>query len=56
MAENTGRVASIYLEDWQMRLIKDVGGEVCHIWDVPVEEKRIEHPAYGAHEPVDSNF
>ena len=37
MVENTARVVSIYLEDWQMRLIKDVKGEVCHIWDVPVE-------------------
>jgi hypothetical protein len=34
MVENTRRVVSIYLEDWRMRLIKDVRGETCHIWDV----------------------
>ena len=52
MVENTRRVVSIYLEDWQMRLIKDVRGDTCHIWDVPLEE--IAQPLYGVHEPVDS--
>jgi len=37
MVENTGRVVSIYLEDWQTRLIEDVTGKKAHIWQIPVE-------------------
>lgn len=51
MVENTKRVVSIYLEDWQMRLIKDVRGETCHILDVPVEEPIVY--MYGVHEKAD---
>jgi hypothetical protein len=38
MVENIGRMVLICLEDRQMRLIKDVRGEPCHIWEVPVEK------------------
>lgn len=47
----TPKVVSIYLEDWQMRLIKDVRGDVCHIWDIPVEDRKMV-PMYMVHEPV----
>jgi len=30
------RVVPIYLEDWQMRMVKDALGVDCHVWFVPV--------------------
>jgi hypothetical protein len=44
------KIVSIYLEDWQVRLIKDVSGQVCHIWDITVEVGPM--PLYGVHQPV----
>jgi len=41
----------LYLEDWQMRMVKDVLGTDCHIWLVPVESKPVleyEGPAAAA--------
>ena len=31
----------IYLEDWQMRMIKDFLGEVCDTYEVPLEDPTI---------------
>lgn len=31
------RVVPIYLEDWQMRMVKDALGIDCHVWFVPVD-------------------
>lgn len=30
------RFVPIYLEDWQMRMVKDALGVDCHVWFVPV--------------------
>ena len=28
---------AVYLEDWQMKMVKDVLGKDCHVWCVPTD-------------------
>lgn len=33
MAKVKGKVVTIYLTDWQIRMVKDVCGVECHVWE-----------------------
>jgi hypothetical protein len=49
MAAVRKKVFSMYLTDWQMRLVKDVSGVDCHRWDIPLEQDPVVR--YGIREP-----
>jgi hypothetical protein len=50
MKKNRDHAVSIYLEDWQMRLVKDVMGAEHTIWEIPIKEPTVYK--YGVNEPV----
>jgi hypothetical protein len=51
MAKAVSKVVSLYLTDWQIRMVRDVLGVECHVWDVDFGKSVL---LYGVFPPQDT--